>query len=368
MPTPAIALMTRNQNAAAGIVISASHNPFFDNGIKFFCDQGSKLSDEIELAIEAMIDEEMTTVESAALGKATRIVDAAGRYIEYCKATFPEGRSLRGLKLVIDCAHGATYHIAPQVFTELGAQVDVIGAAPDGFNINDGVGSTATELLQALVVEKKADVGIAFDGDGDRVLMVDAQGELLDGDELLYVLAMHRVATGRSDPGVVGTQMSNMGLELALAEQGLQLQRAKVGDRYVKELMYANGWRLGGESSGHIICSDVATTGDGIVAALQVLSAVVASGKSLSELRSGMKSLPQIMINVPTPPSGWGEQIDTPVGEVCREVEAALEGRGRLLLRPSGTEPVVRVMVEGEDESEIKGLAERVADVIRSSA
>jgi len=203
MPTPAIALMTRNQNAAAGIVISASHNPFFDNGIKFFCDQGSKLSDEIELAIEAMIDEEMTTVESAALGKATRIVDAAGRYIEYCKATFPEGRSLRGLKLVIDCAHGATYHIAPQVFTELGAQVDVIGAAPDGFNINDGVGSTATELLQAQVVEKKADVGIAFDGDGDRVLMVDAQGTLVDGDELLYVLAMHRVATGRSDPGVV---------------------------------------------------------------------------------------------------------------------------------------------------------------------
>jgi phosphoglucosamine mutase len=368
IPTPAIALMTRNQNAAAGIVISASHNPFFDNGIKFFCDQGSKLSDEIELAIEAMIDEEMTTVESAALGKATRIVDAAGRYIEYCKATFPEGRSLRGLKLVIDCAHGATYHIAPQVFTELGAQVDVIGAAPDGFNINDGVGSTATELLQAQVVEKKADVGIAFDGDGDRVLMVDAQGTLVDGDELLYVLAMHRVATGRSDPGVVGTQMSNMGLELALAEQGLQLQRAKVGDRYVKELMHANGWRLGGESSGHIICSDVATTGDGIVAALQVLSAVVASGKSLSELRLGMKSLPQIMINVPTPPSGWGEQSDTPVGAVCREVEAALEGRGRLLLRPSGTEPVVRVMVEGEDESEIKELAERVADAIRCSA
>ena len=365
MPTPAVALMTRNQNAAAGIVISASHNPFYDNGIKFFCDQGAKLSDDTELAIEAMIDEPLLTVDSRALGKATRVVDAAGRYIEYCKATFPEGRSLRGLKVVLDCAHGATYHIAPQVFIELGAQVEVIGANPDGFNINDGVGSTAMDALRAEVTKQSADVGIALDGDGDRVLMVDATGALVDGDELLYVLAMHRVATGRADAGVVGTQMSNMGLELALADQGLQLQRAKVGDRYVKELMQANKWRLGGESSGHIICSDVTTTGDGIVAALQVLSAMVASGKSLAELRSGMKPLPQIMINVPTPPSGWRLDEGTDILQICQEVEATLAGRGRLLLRPSGTEPVIRVMVEGEDEAEIHKLAEQVADAIR---
>ncbi len=368
MPTPAVALMTRTQNAAAGIVISASHNPFYDNGIKFFCDQGAKLPDEMELAIEAALDLPLETAHSRDIGKATRVVDAAGRYIEFCKSTFPESKSLRGLKVVLDCAHGATYHIAPSVFSELGAQVDVIGAHPDGFNINNEVGSTSPEALQAAVTAQGADLGIAFDGDGDRVLFVDQDGSLVDGDELLYVLAMHRIATGKSDAGVVGTLMSNMGLELALQEQGIKLARAKVGDRYVKEIMQQHGWRLGGESSGHLICSDVSTTGDGIVSALQVLAAVVASGKTFGELRGGMHKLPQVLVNVPKPECGLDLNEDNPVTQACREVEQALEGRGRLLLRPSGTEPVIRVMVEGDDESEITALAERVAEAIRAAA
>jgi phosphoglucosamine mutase len=302
-------------------------------------------------------------VDSDKLGKAVRIVDAAGRYIEFCKATLPEGISLRGLKLVVDCAHGATYHIAPSVFSELGAEVITIGATPDGYNINAGFGSTAPASLQQAVVAHGADLGIAFDGDGDRVLFVDADGSVVDGDELLYVIATHRVAAGRSDAGVVGTLMSNMGLELALADLGLDLLRAKVGDRYVRELMVANDWQLGGESSGHIICSDVTTTGDGIVAALQVLAAVVASQQTLMTLRSGMKKLPQVLINVPI-----AGAIDlggnAAVMAACAEVERQLAGRGRLLLRPSGTEPVVRVMVEGDDLTEIEGLAKKVAAVI----
>ena len=365
LPTPAVAMMTRSQNAAVGIVISASHNPYYDNGIKFFSGTGTKLPDELEMAIEAALDTPLVTVESSDLGKASRIDDAAGRYIEFCKASLPSEYSLNGLSIVLDCAHGATYHVAPPVFRELGAEVSVVGANPDGFNINEGVGSTATDMLADRVVAEGAHLGIAFDGDGDRVLFIDADGSLVDGDELLYVLAMHRLATGQSDAGVVGTQMSNMGLEIALADQGLLLARAKVGDRHVRERMVAEGWLLGGESSGHLICSDVTTTGDGIIAALQVLRALVASGKTLRELRSGMKKLPQVLINVPTPASGLDLQGDNPVVQACRAAETSLAGRGRVLLRPSGTEPVIRVMVEGEDRTEITDFAERVADTIR---
>ena len=367
LPTPGIALLTRTQKADAGIVISASHNPYFDNGIKFFNGQGSKLSDELELQIEAMIDSPMETVDSEQLGKASRIVDAAGRYVEYCKSTFPDELSLKGMKVVIDCAHGATYHIAPAVFDELGATTVVIGAAPDGYNINDGVGSTEPAALQAKVLEEGADIGIAFDGDGDRLQMVNAKGDLLTGDDVLYVLAMHRLANGDSDAGVVGTLMTNMGLELALEAGGLRLARAKVGDRYVKELMVAEGWSLGGESSGHIICGDLSTTGDGVIAALQVLAAVRASGKSLEVLASGFNPLPQVLVNVRIT-KGFDLSAHPTIAEACRRVESELEGRGRLLLRPSGTEPVIRVMVEGDDTVAIDALADEVADAIRQAA
>ena len=367
LPTPGIALLTRTQNADAGIVISASHNPYFDNGIKFFNGQGSKLSDELELQIEAMIDSPMETVDSEQLGKASRIVDAAGRYVEYCKSTFPDDLSLKGMKLVIDCAHGATYHIAPAVFEELGATTVVIGATPDGYNINDGVGSTEPAALQAKVLEEGADIGIAFDGDGDRLQMVNAKGELLTGDDVLYVLAMHRLANGDSDAGIVGTLMTNMGLELALEAGGLRLARAKVGDRYVKELMVAEGWSLGGESSGHIICGDLSTTGDGVIAALQVLAAVRASGKSLEALASGFNPLPQVLVNVRIT-KGFDLTAYPAIAEACRRVESELEGRGRLLLRPSGTEPVIRVMVEGDNSVAIDALAGQVAEAIRQAA
>ena len=367
LPTPGIALLTRTQKADAGIVISASHNPYFDNGIKFFNGQGSKLSDELELQIEAMIDSPMETVDSEQLGKASRIVDAAGRYVEYCKSTFPDELSLKGMKLVIDCAHGATYHIAPAVFEELGATTVVIGATPDGYNINDGVGSTEPAALQAKVLEEGADIGIAFDGDGDRLQMVNAKGELLTGDDVLYVLAMHRLAKGDSDAGIVGTLMTNMGLELALEAGGLRLARAKVGDRYVKELMVAEGWSLGGESSGHIICGDLSTTGDGVIAALQVLAAVRASGKSLEALASGFNPLPQVLVNVRITKS-FDLSAHPTIAEACRRVESELKGRGRLLLRPSGTEPVIRVMVEGDDTVSIDVLADEVADAIRQAA
>ena len=367
LPTPGIALLTRTQNADAGIVISASHNPYFDNGIKFFNGQGSKLSDELELQIEAMIDSPMETVDSEQLGKASRIVDAAGRYVEYCKSTFPDDLSLKGMKLVIDCAHGATYHIAPAVFEELGATTVVIGATPDGYNINDGVGSTEPAALQAKVLEEGADIGIAFDGDGDRLQMVNAKGELLTGDDVLYVLAMHRLASGDSDAGIVGTLMTNMGLELALEAGGLRLARAKVGDRYVKELMVAEGWSLGGESSGHIICGDLSTTGDGVIAALQVLAAVRTSGKTLDALASGFNPLPQVLVNVRIS-KGFDLTAHPTIGEACRRVESELQGRGRLLLRTSGTEPVIRVMVEGDNSVAIDALAGQVAEAIRQAA
>ena len=363
MPTPAVALMTRTQNADAGIVISASHNPFFDNGIKFFGADGSKLPDEMELAIEAELDKPFETVPSRELGKVLRVVDAAGRYIEFCKSTVPEGFSLRGMRIALDCAHGATYHVAPSVLGELGAEVIAMGVQPDGFNINEGVGSTDLSALSTLVKDTGADFGIAFDGDGDRVLFVDAEGEVVDGDELVYIIAMHRLATGHSDAGVVGTLMSNLGLELALRDAGLELDRARVGDRFVKELMEARGWSLGGESSGHIICSDVTTTGDGIVAALQVLLALEAAEGGLAAARSGIQLCPQTMINVAM--TDRSALDDNPgVHAAVSQVEEQLSDRGRVLLRPSGTEPVVRVMVEGQDADEVHRLCSDLAQEV----
>lgn len=360
MPTPAVALMTRTQAADAGIVISASHNAFGDNGIKFFSASGSKLPDEVEQAIEDELEKPLETVGSRDIGKVVRVVDAAGRYIEFCKSTVPEGFNLRGMRLAVDCAHGATYHIAPSVFSELGAEVISLGVQPDGFNINEGVGSTDTRALAELVQAKNADLGIAFDGDGDRVLFVDADGTLVDGDELIYIIARHRVARGSSDAGVVGTLMTNLGMEVALQEEGLQLVRAQVGDRYVKERMEVEGWHLGGESSGHIICSDVTTTGDGIVAALQVLRAIRDAGETLSTLRAGMTKYPQTMINVRA-----GAKVDLSaypdIDALVAAAEQQLGERGRVLLRPSGTEPVVRVMIEGEDAIEVKQLCESLA-------
>lgn len=367
LPTPGIALLTRSQKAEAGIVISASHNPYFDNGIKFFNGQGNKLSDALELQIEAMIDAPMQTVDSEQLGKASRIADAAGRYIEYCKSTFPDDLSLKGLKMVIDCAHGATYHIAPGVFEELGADVVLMGASPNGYNINDGVGSTEPEALRQRVLAEKADLGIAFDGDGDRLQMVNQAGDLLTGDDVLYILAMHRLATGGSDAGVVGTLMTNMGLELALEQSGLRLARAKVGDRYVKELMVSEGWSLGGESSGHIICGNLSTTGDGVIAALQVLAAMVASGRSLQALTSGFTPLPQVLVNVRIK-KGFDITAHQAISDARERVERELVGRGRLLLRASGTEPVIRVMVEGDETVAIDALANDVAESIRQAA
>lgn len=367
MPTPAVALMTRTQAAVAGIVISASHNPFYDNGIKFFGADGAKLPDEIEHAIEAELEQELTTVQSRDLGKVLRVVDAAGRYIEFCKSTVPEGFNLRGLRIAVDCAHGATYHVAPSVLSELGAEVITMGVQPDGFNINEGVGSTDIGQLSQLVLERGADLGIAYDGDGDRVLFVDAAGELVDGDELVYIIAMYRLATGSSDAGVVGTLMSNLGLEVALRDAGLELARAQVGDRYVKALMETNNWSLGGESSGHIICNDVTTTGDGIVASLQVLMALQAADGDLQALRAGMKKYPQTMINVTVNRKVNLEDYPE-VSTAVAAVEQQLGERGRVLLRPSGTEPKVRVMVEGENADEVEqlcaGLAQEVERVL----
>ncbi|MFV0278697.1 MAG: phosphoglucosamine mutase [Parahaliea sp.] len=366
MPTPAVALMTRTQNAVAGIVISASHNPFYDNGIKFFSAAGAKLPDDVELAIEAELGSELAVVHSRDIGKVVRVADAAGRYIEYCKSTVEDNFSLRGMKIAVDCAHGATYHIAPSVLSELGAEVVPLGVQPDGFNINRGVGSTDMAALSALVREKGADLGIAYDGDGDRVLFVDATGDIVDGDELIFIIARHRLARGVSDAGVVGTLMSNLGLELALRDAGLELARAKVGDRYVKEMMELQGWKLGGESSGHIICSDLTTTGDGIVASLQVLSALLAAKTDLASLRRGMEKCPQTMINVPV--SGRINLADFPaVGSAVNDVERELNGRGRVLLRPSGTEPLVRVMVEGQDGEEVQRLCTNLAGRVEAA-
>ena len=365
MPTPAVAMLTRSQKASAGIVISASHNAYTDNGIKFFDASGAKLSDDVELEIERLLAEPMQTVPSAELGKASRMVDAPGRYVEFCKNTFPEALSLRGMKLILDCAHGATYQIAPQVFSELGADVTVIGADPDGYNINKEVGSTAPAALQAKVLSEGADAGIAFDGDGDRVQCVAADGSVVDGDELLYVIANDRLQQGNAPEGVVGTLMSNLGMEQALADKGVSLVRAKVGDRYVLELMKEHDWLLGGEASGHIICADLTTTGDGIIAALQVVAAMARSGESLLALKSAMHKLPQTLINVTVPEGFVLEQSDA-VQQESQRVQALLEGRGRLVLRPSGTEPLIRIMIEGADAAENQRLAEGIAEVVRT--
>ncbi len=366
MPTPAIAYLTRTFKGRAGIVISASHNPYYDNGIKFFSAEGSKLPDELEAAIEEAMDLPMTTVGSSGLGKVQRIDDAAGRYIEYCKSTVGFELSLAGMKLVLDCAHGATYHVAPAVFGELGAEVVVMGAAPDGVNINAEVGSTHPDALCRRVVEEGADLGIAFDGDGDRVLFVDCDGQLVDGDELLYIIAAEQQRRTGSCSGVVGTLMSNLGLELALQDLGIPFVRAKVGDRYVKEQMNAHGYSLGGENSGHIICADVSTTGDGIVAALQVLTAVCGRGESLAALRAPLRMLPQIMINVRT--AAAVDLMNAELQAGVAAVDAELGDEGRVLLRASGTEPLIRVMVEGRDRRQVLELCERLAGCVESLA
>ena len=364
MPTPAIAYLTRTFRADAGIVISASHNPFFDNGIKFFSRDGMKLPDETETAIEEQLTHDIKTVESDALGRASRVQDAEGRYVEFCKASVERGMNLRGIHIVLDCAHGATYQVAPAVFTELGARVTVIHASPNGLNINDGCGSTHPEALARKVLEVGADLGVAFDGDGDRLALVDHKGEVIDGDEILYIIASFRRARGEVPGGVVGTLMSNLGLERALSTLNIPFARSKVGDRYVMEKLVEKGWVLGGESSGHIICLDRTTTGDGIISALQVLSAMRAASADLHTLKSGITKFPQKMINVHSSKPGRIYELET-VGVAVKAAERALGERGRVLLRPSGTEPVVRVMVEGEDEVEVDNVLSALAETVR---
>lgn len=367
MPTPAVAYLTRALRLQAGIVISASHNPFEDNGIKFFSGDGNKLPDAVEHAIETRLDSPLEVMPSAQLGKARRINDAAGRYIEFCKSTFPNDLDLRGLKLVVDCAHGATYHIAQHVFHELGADVIPMGVQPDGVNINRECGATHPQALAAAVKAQRAHLGIAFDGDGDRLVMADHKGAIYDGDQLLYVIARFRHSQGLLKGGVVGTLMTNLGMEQALGKLGIPFARASVGDRYVLEEMVANDWQLGGENSGHIICLDKHTTGDGIVSALQVLHALRAEGRPLADLCRDVRLYPQVLVNVRTK-KGFDFQGNGQVQAELRATEAKLKGKGRVLLRASGTEPVIRVMVEGEGRTLISGLADSLADVIRTQA
>ena len=363
MPTPAIAYLTRTFHAEAGIVISASHNPHHDNGIKFFSGQGTKLPDEIELMIEELLDAPMTVVESEQLGKVSRINDAAGRYIEFCKSSVPTSTDFAGLKVVIDCANGAAYKVAPSVFRELGAEVTVLSAQPNGLNINDGCGSTHVEALQAEVVAQQADLGIAFDGDADRVLMVDHSGAVVDGDELLFIIARDLLERGKLQGGVVGTLMSNLGLELALADLGIPFVRAKVGDRYVIAELLARGWQLGGENSGHLVCFQHTTTGDAIIAALQVLMALKHREQTLGEARFGMHKCPQVLVNVRFA-GGADPLAHAAVQEASARVTEQMAGRGRVLLRKSGTEPLVRVMVEGDDEGLVRGYANELAKIV----
>jgi phosphoglucosamine mutase len=368
IPTPAVAYLTRALRLQAGVVISASHNPFEDNGIKFFSGNGTKLPDAIETAIEAELDKPMQTNASDGLGKAKRIDDAVGRYIEFCKSTFPADMNLRGLKIVVDCAHGATYHIAGHVFHELGADVVTIGAQPNGKNINDGYGATKPQNLQKAVVENNADIGLALDGDGDRLIMADAQGKLYDGDQLLYVIAKHRQAQGTMKGGMVGTLMTNLAFEHAMQKLDIPFARAKVGDRYVMELLQQKGWQLGGENSGHIICLDKHSTGDGIVSALQVLEALNSSKQTLAQAAQDLVMYPQILINVRVTGKA-AELLDrAEVKAAAAEAETMLNGKGRVLLRPSGTEPLLRVMVEGEDGILVKQCAEKIAAVVKQVA
>lgn len=365
MPTPAIAYLTRTFHAVAGIVISASHNPYYDNGIKFFSSRGAKLPDELEMEIERHIDLPMRTASSDRLGKVSRIVDAGGRYIEFCKSTVPREMSFSGLKLVLDCSNGATYHIAPAVFEELGAEVVTLGVEPDGYNINTDCGSTSPERLASEVLARKADAGIAFDGDGDRVIMVDGQGSIVDGDEILYVIAQDGIDTGHFSGGIVGTQMTNFGLEVLLRDMGVEFVRAGVGDRYVMAELAKRNWSLGGEGSGHILCLDKTTTGDGIVSALQVVASMVRKGESLHSLVKPVCKMPQRLENIRMSVVQDPSQ-DPKVVEAVKDAELSLAGKGRVLLRLSGTEPLVRVMVEGEDSTLVHSLVEDISSVVRS--
>ena len=363
LPTPGVAYLTRAQRASLGVVISASHNPFADNGIKFFSAKGTKLSDAWELAVEAALEEPPVWSQSAHLGKTRRLDDAAGRYIEFCKSTFANDLTLKGLKIVVDAAHGAAYHIAPKVFHELGAEVIAMGCTPDGLNINKDVGATHPEALVEAVKTHQADYGIALDGDADRVQMVDAQGRLYNGDELLYLMADDRLSRGDVLPGVVGTLMTNMAVELALKARGVELVRAKVGDRYVLELMESKEWILGGEGSGHLLALDQHTTGDGLISALQVLQACVRSNKSMAQLLSAVSLFPQTLINIKIQP-GADWKSNAALQKVIKDVEKELGDSGRVLIRASGTEPLVRVMVEAKDPDQAKTCAQRIADTL----
>jgi phosphoglucosamine mutase len=367
MPTPGVAYLTRALRLQAGVVISASHNPFEDNGIKFFSAQGTKLPDEVELAIEAAMENPIKTEASKGLGRVKRVDDAAGRYIEFCKSTFPNDLDLRGMRIVVDCANGAGYHIAPPVFHELGADVIAIANEPDGLNINKNCGATHTDALARAVRQHRADVGIALDGDGDRLMMADANGTIMDGDKLLYAMARHRKETGELKGGVVGTLMTNLGTELALRQLGCDFKRAKVGDRYVLEVLQEQGWLLGGESSGHLLCLDKHTTGDGIVSALQVLAALRRSGQPLADYTRDCPVFPQVLINVRVA-KGFKLDGQAPVVESVQAVEKELGDAGRVVLRPSGTEPLIRVMVEGRDETQVRRCAEQIADAVRGAA
>lgn len=367
MPTPAIAYLTKIFRARAGIVISASHNPYYDNGIKFFCTDGTKLPDEEELAIEEQLEMPMQMVDTPKLGKVKRYSDAPGRYVEFCKSTFGGfNASLNGMKIVLDCANGATYHVAPRVFDELGAEVIELNVDPNGFNINENCGATNPAMLQKLVKDEQADLGIAFDGDGDRVIMVDDKGEVVDGDQLLFIIARHGFSKGILQGGVVGTVMSNLGLELALRSHGIDFVRTQVGDRYIIEQIQKSGWLLGGETSGHIVHFGITTTGDGIVTALQALSAMFEFNRTLYELKLGMEKFPQAIINIEvTKPFNIDEQPE--IRSAIKKLQHQLQDRGRILLRPSGTEPVIRVMVEGEDESEVSIAAEKLAKIVKEN-
>jgi phosphoglucosamine mutase len=366
LPTPAIAYLTNTTGSDFGIVISASHNPYYDNGIKFFDGEGRKLSDDTEDAIEARIDEPPRTCESIELGQATTLTTARSEYMNFCRRSLPEGMDLEGLKIVVDASHGAAYKVAPRLMSELGAEVIPVGCSPNGRNINDGVGSTRPDLLRLTVSGVRAHVGIALDGDGDRVVMIDERGEIVDGDGLLYILAAERLRNNELTGPVIGTVMSNLGLELALGELGIEFHRARVGDRQVLAMLQAYGGTLGGETSGHLLCLDKTTTGDGLITALQVLAVMRRSGKSLSELVAGMPRLPQILLNVRI---DGAVEIDSnqAIGAAVEAAEAAMNGRGRVVLRASGTEPVIRVMVEGEDETLVKRLAEELADSVRAA-
>ncbi|HEX4927534.1 MAG TPA: phosphoglucosamine mutase [Burkholderiales bacterium] len=370
LPTPAVAYLTRALRLSAGVVISASHNPYPDNGIKFFSGDGFKLDDAIETAIEREMENAMKCNSAASLGKVWRREDAGGRYIEFCKSTFPNELDLKGLKIVVDCAHGAAYNVAPHVFHELGADVEAIGVEPNGMNINEGCGATSPSLLQKEVVRQEADIGIALDGDGDRLVMVDAAGRTYDGDQLLFVIAAHRVKNGdakKALTGVAGTLMTNLAFEKAMARLGVGFGRARVGDRYVLEMMREKGWELGGENSGHVICLDKHTTGDGIVSALQVLHALRASGRTLAELTAELVMYPQVLVNVAVP-KGFDWKKHAAIQAAQSEAERVLDGRGRVLLRPSGTEPVLRVMVEGEPREAIESAAQQIAQAVRRAA